>query len=355
MKIATIAYLHGAGGAERQICMLTNALADLENEVHLIILAENEIKYKISDNVMIHDLSSSSKCGFYGIVKRFVALKKVMKKIQPDISIHFWFQSAYFCAFMDKKYSGKIVYAERGDPSDKEYNGLLGMIRKTTIKRIDGFVFQSEAAKNYFDHKVREKSIVIHNPVSVPENLYCDPCMHRNKKIVNVGRLYPQKNQKLLVEAFAQVHKKLPDYIMEIYGDGLLEDELRQEIFQLSLDKKVFLYPSRKDIFTVMYESSLFVLSSDYEGMPNVLMEAMALGVPCLTTDYNPGSVKEIIDDGINGYIVPPGNAEVLAKKMIDILQDDNHQELCRRAQQIRSNHSQKHIYLKWEKFLKEL
>ena len=229
MKIVTVGYLHGAGGAERQIILLSNQLALRGHEVVICVLAENKSPYPIDKKVRIVDISvveHDVKSSIGKIYKRLVAFRKVIKQERPDIIIHYNLQSAYFCLTLSSKKRGKVIYSERGDPYDAEYSGLLGKIRDFTVKRMDGLVFQSEGARDFFPEEVKQKSIVIHNSVNVPQDKYPIPDV-REKRIINVGRFHPQKNQKLLINAFAKISKSFPDYVLEMYGDGDLYDELK--------------------------------------------------------------------------------------------------------------------------------
>ena len=354
MKVATIAYLHGAGGAERQILMLSNYLVEKNHEVHLVILNEFNTRYAINDKVIQHDLSRSES-GRLRIIKRWKLLYNELKQIMPDVSVNFNFQSVYFEALMPQKVCGKIIYSERGDPYDKEYSGLLGILRTLSFKRTEGFVFQSEGARDYFDESVRKRSIVIHNPVSIPENKYKGNVI-REKKIVSVGRLHPQKNQRLLIDAFSEVHKFYPEYRLEIFGDGKLHGELTSQIEQLGLQECATIYPSRKDIWDCIFNATIFVLTSDYEGMPNVLMEAMALGVPCISTDCRPGGARTLIEDGENGYIVPLRDVNALSSKIIYLLANKNIAErIASKGRNIVIGHTPDAIFEKWENFIYEL
>lgn len=150
MKIVCVGYLQGAGGAERQIIMLANALAERHHDVHLVVLAENKSKYSIAENVIVHDLTNAEDSNKKRIVDRFRALKSELSKIRPDVSIHYWLQSAYMCAMMKKSITGRIIYSERGDPGDAEYKGILGVVRYLAFRKVDGFVFQSEGARDFF-------------------------------------------------------------------------------------------------------------------------------------------------------------------------------------------------------------
>lgn len=354
MKIVCVGYLHGAGGAERQITMLANALSQRGHEVHLIILAENKSKYSITNTVNIHNLTEIESKSRNKIINRFHALKEVLYKIKPDLSIHYWLQSAYFCAMMKKNISGKIIYSERGDPSDIEYKGFLGIVRNIAFKRIDGFVFQSEGARDFFKKSIKRKSIIIYNSVSIPEDKYLKPCEKREKKIVNVGRLHPQKNQKLLINSFSKIAVDFPEYTLEIYGEGELKVELQKQIDDLGLTDRAFLKGTTKSILEHVYTASLFVLSSDYEGMPNALMEAMSIGVPCISTDCRPGGARMLIQNNINGWIVPTGNEIALASCMRKILlKKEKVSPIILNAMKIRKTHSSKIVFDKWERFCK--
>lgn len=350
MKIACVAYLHGRGGAERQIVMLANALAKFGHEVYLLSLAACNPVYALSSEVHLVDLSKKEK-KIEKTVTRYILLRKELSNFRPDVSIHFWMQSAYLCTLMPKSICGKIVYAERGDPGDKEYAFVLGIIRWLSFKRIDGFVFQSKGARDYFDVNIKKRSIVIPNAHSIPDGFLTEPCVEREKRIISVGRLHPQKNQALLINAFATIAKDIPEYYLEIYGDGPLKAPLCKLIESLGMCDRVTIHPSCSDIFEIMHKSSLFVLSSDFEGMPNALMEAMALGVPCISTDCKPGGARELIEDGVNGWIVPRNDVTALAERIRYALKECVESEKnAQKATEIRISHSVKEIYDMWNK-----
>ena len=358
MKIVTVGYLHGAGGAERQIILLSNQLAMRGHEVVLLILADNLSSYTIASKVRVADLSVaetgvSSSLG--KIMKRLAAFRRFIKKEKPDLIINYNLQSAYFCLTLTKKQRGKVIYSERGDPYDAEYSGLLGKIRDYTVKRMDGLVFQSEGARDFFSDEVKQKSIVIHNSVNVPQDKYPMPEV-REKRIVKVGRLHPQKNQRLLIDAFSKIARPFSDYTLEIYGDGELHDELESQIKELGLINRVSLIPCRKDLWDCIYNASLFVLSSDFEGMPNALMEAMALGLPCISTDCRPGGARTLIDNGENGFIVALGKADDLAWTMsLCLSKKDVSERIALNARKIVQTHSEEAVFDKWTVFLNQI
>lgn len=352
MKIICVGYFHGAGGAEKQIIKLANELSMRGQIVTVIALSECKIQYEINRQVNLVNLFDEK---VDGIFARFRKFKRVVKEMKPDLIINYWFQSAYFSIAIPKKYRGKVIYSERGDPGDKEYRGLLGIIRKIAFGKIDGFVFQSKGARDYFNKKVIKKSVIIPNSVSIPIEFFTKSSI-REKRIVSVGRLHPQKNQKLLIRAFAQIAGDIPDYTLEIYGDGELHDELQEQIQMLGLRDRIVLMPSCKNVLEKIRTASLFVLTSDYEGMPNALMEAMVLGLPCISTDCKPGGARELIENKINGIIVPTNDEMSLAESMkYMIFNPQIAEQMATNAKEIATNHSDKSVFDAWENFCKTI
>ena len=119
------------------------------------------------------------------------------------------------------------------------------------------------------------------------------------------------------LDAFALIADKYPNLTLEFYGDGLFNKEIQSKINAMGLTERVHLHASRKEIFNCIRTARLFVLTSDYEGMPNALMEAMALGLPCISTDCRPGGARTLIKSGKTGIIVPLRNVNALADKMM--------------------------------------
>lgn len=354
MRIVFLSYLHGFGGAEKQNVMLANAMAERGHDVTLISICADNNCYELDKRVKYIFLPDRGK-GVYRFVTRYQDIKRLLKELHPDVTVNFWFQSAYMTAMMKKSITGRVIYSERGDPGDKEYSGALGVIRKLTLPRIDGFVFQSKGAQSYFDQNVQKRSTVIPNPVFVnTEEL--PPVKERRKAIVTVGRLHPQKNQKLLIDAFSMIAEQVPEYSLEIYGDGELKVDLQNQINDLGLSKRAFLKGTSRQIHKLIYDAALFVLSSDYEGLPNTLLEAMALGIPSISTDCKPGGAREIIDDGVDGLITPAGDTDKLAVAMKEMLQESEKTEVMANKALIAMEKFQpKAIYFKWEEYFRNL
>jgi len=352
MKIVFVGHLPGFGGAEKSMIMTANALAQKGHKVSLISVASNNPVYPIDQKIEYIYLQDKFSKKFMNIIGRFCSMRKTLSELKPDIVICFWLQVAIIATLLSKFYGFKVIYSERGDPGNIEYNGLLGLVRKLIFPLIDGFVFQSDGARNYFPIIIQKKSTVIPNPVYISYDDYPLP-VQRDKVIANVGRLHPQKNQKLLINAFSKIYADFPDYQLHIYGDGELRNELQQQINDFGLNGCVILKGTTKQILDTIVKSALFVLTSDYEGMPNALMEAMALGIPCISTDCPPGGPDAIIIHGKNGLLFPVGDELQLEINMRSVLTDTDLAEIIAlNAKNICLTHSPEVIFCNWDKFI---
>ena len=354
MKIALPIYIGGHGGASRQVTKLANTLCDKGHDVYMIALHLFAPVFKIDERVKIIDITDKKLDGKITILSRYLALRRVLKDIKPDITIHYNFQSVYLTVFslLSKKAMGKVIMAERGDPSDAEYSGMLGLVRSVAIRFVDGFVFQTNGAKNYFNSRVQQRSVVIPNSVTIPNELQQE-VSERKTVVLSAGRLHPQKNHRLLIRSYAKIADRYPQYTLEIYGDGDMKSDLDSLVHELKMEGRIHINYSVKNIFEKIREATLFVLSSDFEGMPNALMEAMALGTPAISTDCSPGGARDLITDGVNGWIVPVRNEEALAEKMDYVLSHPKEAErVANNARNIVNTHSDDAVFSVWEKFI---
>ena len=353
MKLLFIGYMQGFGGAERMLITLANAMAERNHDVYLVSLASNELNYGILNNVVYKFIPDYGTNKLSRIKNRYLKLKTYIEEINPELIISFWLQPAYFCAFMGKGIAQKTIYAERGDPFDSEYNGVVGIIRRFCFKRLRGFVFQSKNAQSCFGSDVRCRSCVIHNPVFMKENTNNYVPTARDRRIVNIGRLCEQKNHELLIDAFAMLSDEANAYSLEIYGDGPLKERLQDKINELGLSDRVFLKGTFSNIHRRIANARMFVLSSDYEGMPNALLEAMAIGVPSISTDCPCGGPRMLIQTGKNGILVPVGGRDALAQAMSDMVQNPiKAQQLAQEASRVRELADAQKITEDWKKYI---
>lgn len=354
MKIACVGFFQGFGGAEKSLINLANNLAKRSHDVTIICLNTNEITYPIDNNIKVIYLKSNINGGkIVNIFNRFKKYKKHIKENYYDCIINFWVQPVIFQYFISKKNYGKTIYSERGNPNDKEYSGILLKMRNITFKKLDGFVFQSVKAQNMFCQKIINKSIVIYNPIFLNNK---KERKEINNVIVNIGRLHEQKNQKLLLEAFGLFNKKYSDYILKIYGDGDLKESLVKLSKDLEIEDKVIFCGTTSNLHDEIIDAKMFILTSIYEGMPNALLEAMALGIPSITTDYEPKSAEEFIDNNNNGLICNKFESTELCELMLKLVEDKTlYDHISKECVEIKEDLNEKNIYDDWNRFIQEI
>ncbi len=249
-------------------------------------------------------------------ISRIYKLRKLCRYHKPLALISFMAEPNFRAILAAMFLPVKTIISVRNDPR-KEYGGFINyLVAQFLLPMADGCVFQTEQASSWFPSKLRIKSRVILNEVmEIFYNIDRSP----GKDIVSIGRLTPQKNHKLLIRAFARISENYPDYKLKIYGVGELEGDLLKEIIQHNLEGAVIMMGSTDDVPVVLSTAALFVLPSDYEGMPNALMEALAAGVPSISTNCPCGGPEALIQNGSNGLLVPVGD-EVKMAEAIELL-----------------------------------
>lgn len=346
MKIAySIDTITALGGIERVTIAKANALADVNNNTIYLFVTSNHgtpvlpvnPKIKIIDlHVNYYEDYGKSRFQAYQILykKRKEHKKKltqVINEIQPDILIstnqsekHFIkslsipkhiviIREIHFCTNyrkLEAKNSFQRLLAHIGHFFDFHWD----------TKRIDQIVLLTNEDKE-LHWKGNNKVSVIPNPI-IYQSPY-PPSTTKEKRVIAAGRLVYQKNFASLINAWKQVANKHPDWILEIYGEGGLKLELESLIAKLNLKKHVFLRGRTTDIFKVMSNSSLFVLSSIYEGFGLVIVEAMSCGLPIISYAC-PCGPKDIITHGRNGYLVPCYNEKALSNRICDLIENED-------------------------------
>ena len=215
----------------------------------------------------------------------------------------------------------------------------------------DKVVFQTEGAQQFFDKKTIRKSTIIPNPIVIPELRWIG---FDAKTIVSVGRLHVRfKRQDVLLKSFRKVLDAYPDYKLVLYGDGPDRKSLEQLAKELSMDGSVEFKGKVANVMKIIADEGIFVLSSDSEGMPNALMEAMALGMPVISTDCEPGGAKALIQNGVNGIIVPRGDVDRLAEAIIFYIENkEKADQYGLSARQSMKSYSPNIIICKWSELL---
>ena len=303
-------------GAERVIWHITNYLVKQGWQIWIILLLYSEVDYVMNERVHIVDLSGNTESRIKRLPNWLIGIRKTVNKVKPDVVLSFIARINIITQIACLGIKSKMIISERNDPYSDGRSKFVDLLTSWLYPKADIVIFQTKRALSYFNNMQLKNTYILRNPVSVQ----CLAKEAKEWKIVSVGRLDAQKNQKMLIDAFAKMKEKFPNYKLYIYGEGSLRTQLSKQIKMLGLSGNVILKGNVLDIHSQIADASMFVLSSNYEGLSNALLEAMMMGLPCIST--NCAGSDEVIVDGINGVLVPVGNVDALSAAMIKIADD---------------------------------
>ena len=305
MKILFYINTLGRGGAERVISNLAGVLSeDTSNEVILVTSKKVDLEYELNPKVRRIVLLEDG-CKARKIKRNMLLIKSLratLKSELVDIAVAFTPEPNFRLLLAARNLKIKTIVSVRNDPKKEYPNAVYKLLANVMYKRATRIVFQTPDAQNCFPASIRKKSLVIMNQVN--DKFYSTQINENGKDIITLGRLTEQKNHKLLIEAFSEIKDEISENLV-IYGEGPLRKELEQLVNDLGLQNRVFLPGNTDDAAHVLSNAKIFVLPSDYEGMPNALLEALATGLPCISTDCPCGGPKMVINNNENGILVP--------------------------------------------------
>lgn len=317
-RIMFVASKISGGGAERVVSVLSSAMANLGYHVDLVLYERKKDEYPISEKVNIFLLPKNEKNEnrVLYLAKKMLLLRKIIKDNKPDILIPFLAYQVEHTYIVSRGLRIPMVVTVRNNPRVDTDNEKQRKRRDWIAKHVEGVFLQTETQRDYFIEDVRKKCFVVPNPIS--ENILSAEyvCKNQIKRLIAVGRLEEQKNFSMLISAFAEVKKIHPELTLDIYGEGCLKEKLQKQIIELGVENSVMLCGRTNDIISVLTEHDLFIMSSNYEGMPNSLMEAMGVGVPCISTDC-PTGPKELIGTNERGILIAKGNKTELINAVL--------------------------------------
>lgn len=344
------------GGAGRVIIQLAHHFANAGYQSVLVTsFIDEEKEYDIPQNVTRLSLEQEEveQSRIKRNLSRIRALRQIIKKEKPVAIISFMAEPNFRALIATIGLKTKRIISVRNDPN-KEYGGRLGQfVGKHILPIADGCVFQTEDAKEWFPEKLKKKSKVILNDV---KEEFFDIERKQTCNVISVGRLSKQKNHALLIDAFASIADKHPDQKLLIYGAGTLENELSQQIHRLHLEGQAVLMGSTSNVGEALSKARVFVLSSDYEGMPNCLMEALAAGVPCVSTNCPCGGPNTLIREGENGLLVPIKDKEALAEAIDSLLSNEDYAEaIGKKAKETARQFHPERIFSQWQMYVESV
>jgi glycosyltransferase involved in cell wall biosynthesis len=344
-----------SGGAERVMSVLCNSFSEKGHEVLLGLTERTDvIAYGLNPNIKILDLRCQCGNTISFFLKSAGNIRTAIDRYKPEVVISF-ITRANICSILGSL--GKnvpVIVSERNNPTIDPPSKITRTIRRLIYPLAKGYVFQTNYAKEYFCKSIQKRGTVIYNPID--DKIFQLPLRERQKRVIAVGRLEPQKNFSLLINAFAEAQLKHPDYILDIYGEGSLKDKLQEQIIKGGLYNIVHLKGHTDNTFDELASSRIFALSSNYEGMPNALMEAMCMGCACVSTDAPAYGARELINDGVSGYLVPIGDKNVLVEKLSFLMGNENLQKMMSiEAIKVREKVKSEIIVNKWLDYINKV
>lgn len=340
------------GGAERVMVNLAKYFSENGYNTLLVTSFRDTWEYPVADSVKRLSLEEQEikQSRLKRNLSRIFKLRKMCKEEKPDILVSFMEEPNFRAILATRGLPVKTLVSVRNDPN-KEYAGKLGaFVGRALLPMADGCVFQTKEAQEWFPKRLQKKSKIIYN--AVKEEFYHIERKPNRGEIVTCGRLTEQKNHAMLISAFAEVVKQYPYATLKIYGEGTLREKLQNQIDSLNLNEKVFLMGATNDVAKALQTADLFVLSSDYEGMPNALMEAMAAGVPCISTDCPCGGPRELFGEDGSNKLVQCRDVNQMEKAICTVLEstedgmtEKKHSEIFRPEK----------VNKMWEKYVMEV
>lgn len=320
MKITIFISGVTGGGAEKVTCSIASYLVGKGHDIELLTMSDELPTYpldcKVSRCCLLKE--SERKNFFVNNILRLLRFVKYLVIRRPDVYLAMLPTNIITLLSMRFLTKSRIIAAERANP-----NSYKEKIQKKLAKladKADGWVFQTnEQQKWYMSHVNMKRRLVIPNAIN-SDVIKQHFCGEREKIIVTAGRLTNQKNHTMLINAYAKIANKHKDYNLVIYGEGPNRIKLEEQIKKLKLNGRVFLPGYSSEVITNVSKSSLFVLSSDFEGMPNALMEAMAIGVPCISTDCPCGGPRDLLRGNAKWGLVPINDPICMANKIEEYL-----------------------------------
>lgn len=357
-----IAFMIGSltkGGAERVMTNLIDFFVQKGHQTTLVTPLQRENEYPLNEKTkrILSDLTEEEigTGKIRNFVKRFRKLRNIWKTERPDAILVFIGKNNIMTLLTSWGLHIPVVVSVRADP-EMEYPGkLMRFLAKFLFRFAKGVVLQTNQCKDFFPRAVQKKAVILHNPVN-PEFFKEPYTGEREHTIVTVGRMDENKNQQMILRAFANVLPDHPEYQLILYGTGEDMPKLQALAKELEVDRQVIFAGVTDHIAEKIKRAGVFVLSSDTEGMPNALIEAMALGLPVLSTDCPCGGPADLICHGKNGLLTPVRDVEKMTDNLQNILNNlQNAQRMGEEARKTCEIYRGEIVYQEWFDYIAKI
>lgn len=351
MKILFFIGEFNEGGAERVISILANNLIEKGFDIEILKYHNTENFYKLNSNIKVNSVEENTNTRS-NLSKNIKWMNNYFKK-NTDIVISFLAPFNIIALLANIGNNTPIIVADRNDPRYTPQSRPRRVLRDKLYRKANAVVVQTKHNKEYFSKTIQNKTHIIPNPIELDEYIGLALKTKNEDLIVSVGRLEPQKNQIMLLEAFKQIHNNHPEYKLVVYGEGSYRKQLEEKIIELNIQDCVTLPGNEKDILNKMAKAKMYICSSNFEGMSNSLIEAMCVGLPVISTKVS--GTEELINND-NGIIIDINDKQALIDNIeLLINNEETRNNLAINATKISSKLDKNTIVNKWTDLINKL
>ncbi|MBD5511126.1 MAG: glycosyltransferase family 4 protein [Lachnospiraceae bacterium] len=318
------------GGTERVAVNLAEFMKNRGISVTIVTQYRAKNEYALPDGVsrvfseITDDEAAGNRIGNF--FARCRKLRRIWKEQKPDCILSFIGKNNVMAVLTALFTKIPVVVSVRSEPKYENATHTMRFLAKTLFVGAAGIVVQTKEAKKFFPVYLRGRTVVLKNPLN-PDFVRPRFTGERDGNIVAVGRVDSNKNHEMIIRAFSRLTKEFPQSALTIYGEGECRKGLQELADRLGISDRVSLPGAVTDVPEKIYKSSVFVLSSNIEGMPNALLEAMCLGIPVISTDCPCGGPGELIENGVNGFLIAVGDEKALEDRLRLLLKDRDRAE----------------------------
>lgn len=357
-----IAMLIGAltkGGSERVLVNLADYLVNKGYRVTMVTQYQKENEYPLNEKVhrVISDITESETTNsrLINFKRRFCKLREIWKKEKPDVILSFIGKNNMMAILTSRFLKIPVAVSVRGEPTEEYYHFWMRFLARHLFAMADGVILQTRRCFAFFPEKVRKKAVILRNPVS--DSFFRKRYEGEREKVITaVGRIDDNKNHEMIIRAFAGIAEEFPEYKLIIYGEGDKRKNLIGLTENLKLQDRISLPGSIDNVADAIYKASVFVLSSNTEGVPNTLIEAMLMGLAVIATDCPCGGCGDLIQNGYNGILIPVGDVEALKENLQNLLRHlQLTDQLGKNAMETADLFAPGKVYGAWEEFFLSL
>lgn len=347
MKIIFVTSTLTSGGSERVISLLADHFAEKGNNVEVVCLKEPVVFYPLRDDVKI---SFAEKEVGKSLLSKIKWLRRRVIEEKPDVVVSFMILVYLTTLFSLMGVNVPIVTSERNDPGS--FSWWKRVLRKILLPRATCHVVQTQKIKDYYTEGIKRKTVIIGNPVT--NKVFDVQPVEKKDIIINVARLFPQKNQQMLIRAFHSIKDQIPTYKLKIFGEGPERQSLQVTIDSLQLTDKVLLCGRSERVLEEMNSSKVFVLSSNHEGLSNAMIEAICIGLPIVSTKVS--GTEELIENGVNGILTDVGDEKQMAEALLRVAKDDSLRNIMETANRKKAaQFKEDKVLEQWENLLQKV